>query len=472
MASKTLGRPSWKIVRWVPYPRVTGLALGTLLTLAALSAGVLHSAGPGVQQDFLTAAVYRGALAQTVLASGEVMPAATVAVVVPAGAGAASMSVDAGQHVAKGAVLAHFNGSALQVAVSGNQALVLADQQQLNLLSSALYQSGQSASLVAAQDALAAANAAVEEDQGLGNVVAQAGGTVEDLATVGAASVPGQPLAVISGKAVRADESGTVQSVAVHAGADVAAGAVLMRVSSPALSAKLLSAESQAASASAQVDKLEEQDSADPVSVAQARAALQRAQQDLTQSQQALSQLAVTAPFPGEVAAVNASAKPGQTLLTLDSLALNVHIPVPATQIGSVKVGQAVEVAVAGVGGRAIHGRVQAIAPQATYSNGLSTFLVTVSLPAKRDIRYGMSANLSVVVRRVRGALLVPLAALHNSGTRMYVERVGAHGHIYETPVRVLLETSSMAAVRSTTLPDHSHVITADIASHPSFRAY
>jgi hypothetical protein len=100
------------------------------------------------------------------------------------------------------------------------------------------------------------------------------------------------------------------------------------------------------------------------------------------------------------VTAVNASASSGHSLLTLASRGLQVSIPIPAGQVNAVHVGESVRVSVTGVASAYIQGHVQSIAPAGAYTNGLSTFSVTVSLPEVSGIHYGMSAQLLVVVRR------------------------------------------------------------------------
>lgn len=137
--------------------------------------------------------------------------------------------------------------------------------------------------------------------------------------------------------------------------------------------------------------------------------AVQRAQQNL-------QGLTVTAPFAGEVTALDIT--PGQTLqagavgLTLDSTALEVSLPVDELDIGQVRVGQHVRLDVSAFPGTTYTGTVTAISPVPTSSGGATTYPVTVTLNATQGLQEGMSATAAIAISSVASTLRVPAQAV------------------------------------------------------------
>jgi RND family efflux transporter MFP subunit len=132
--------------------------------------------------------------------------------------------------------------------------------------------------------------------------------------------------------------------------------------------------------------------------------------------QQNLQGLTVTAPFAGEVTAVDIAA--GQTLaagatgLTLDSTALEVSVPVDELDVGQVKVGQTVQLAVSAFPGAGYTGTVSAISPVPSSSGGATTYPVTVTLYNTQNLQEGMSATTTIQVSSVASTLRVPAQAV------------------------------------------------------------
>lgn len=464
MIKQNMSSPPTK-TRRIPYLRVLLLAGGTVAVLSALTYGVIRSTRPPATIRYLSAAVHKGDLSQTDSATGEVVPANTFTVAVPSNATLSQLPVHLGQTVSKGAVLATFTDPALASQVASQQATVLTDENQVNLLTSQVYAASRQADITQAHDTLAQAQDQLSADQALGVVTAPDSGQVSRVDAVGTNVAQGQTIAVISGKSIVAALPGTVKTVNVAVGQTVSSGTQILTLTSPSLTAKILGDESQVAGFQAQLDKTESQDSANQLAtvVDQAKAQLTRDQQTLEQDQQALSGLVVKAPYAGEVTVLNASAPPGTKLLTMDSLTQMVTIPIPETQINAIHAGQPVTISLPGLAGKTVTGTVQGIAPVGTYANGVSNFPVYVTLSGSSGVRYGMSAQVSVVINTVHGALLVPLAGIHSHGTRNFVELLASNGQTSRVPVHVLLENPTMAAVKSKHLSVNDHVVTASL---------
>lgn len=453
--------------RMLPYRRVVILAGGTLLVLSALTYIVIRSTRPPLPAKYLTAIVQKGNLSQSDSATGEIIPVETYTVSVPANASLSQLNVSLGQTVNTGQMLATFSDPTLASEVAAQNAAVLSEQNQVNLLSSSEYRASQQASIIQAEDNLQQAEDQLAQAQSQGVVTSSVEGPLTQVASVGESVSSGQPLATVGGKTITAPCQGTVQHVNVTIGQQITVGTPILTLTSPSLTSKILGDESQVAGLQAALDKVMSQDSQTQLtaSLDQAKAQLERNQQTLVQEQQALANLIVKAPFSGEVTMLNSSAPPGAKLLTLDSQAKMVTVPIPETQISLIHTGQSVSVSLPALPGKVVLGTVQSIAPVGNYSNGVANFPVNVTLNNVSGIRYGMSADVSIVVKTIHGALLVPLASLHSRGSHDFVEVLASNDQLTRIPVHVLLENATTAAVKSKRLAVDDRVITAVLTS-------
>ncbi|PSR36511.1 MAG: hypothetical protein C7B44_08605 [Sulfobacillus thermosulfidooxidans] len=456
---------SLKLHRKLPYPRVILLAAGTVTVLSALTYGVIRSTEPPSPVKYLTAMVRRGSLSETDSATGEVVPAETDTVAVPSNAVVSTVPVHLGEVVTQGTTLATFSDPTLVSTVAAEQAVVSAQSAQVNLLTSSSYTASQQDNITQAQDNLIQAEEILSADKSAGNVVSPAGGIVSQLTSVGTAVTAGQSIAMVDGKPVQAPMTGTVQTISVVNGQTVNPGTLLLAITSPALQAKIVGDEGQIAGLQAALDKAEAQDSPaqNATAAAEARAQLQRDDETLAQEQQALAGLVVKAPFAGEITALNLSSP--AKLLTLSSLAQQVTVPIPETQVAMIHLGQSVQLSLPALPGQTLAGSVQNIAPVGTYSNGVSSFPVNVNLTHSSEVRYGMSAQANIVIRTVHNALLVPLSAIQTHGLHHFVQWLGANNTVTRTPVRVLLENATTAAIKSKHLTTNMRVITATLTA-------
>ncbi len=125
---------------------------------------------------------------------------------------------------------------------------------------------------------------------------------------------------------------------------------------------------------------------------------------------------------------------------------LQVKIELDQTQITGVHMGQAAEVTIDALPGKVFSGKITSIGQNARRApvqgwfgnSSAATFPVTVDLPptGKALIRPGMRANVRIVVRTIKGAILVPTGGVfrHNGASVVYVDR---GGRFVRTPVTV-----------------------------------
>lgn len=176
----------------------------------------------------------------------------------------------------------------------------------------------------------------------------------------------------------------------------------------------------------------------DQVQAAQANLESARAQVNLVQQQ--IDDATVTSPISGRV--VGIPAQPGQYVGGGESVARVVGTTgsyfegeVPETQVGAIKVGSSVDVALDAAPGRAFRGRVAAISPRARDIGRL--FSVRVQFDADPDaVKPGMFAKGQVELRKIAAAVVVPAIAVVTRAGKQYIFVV-QDGTVRRTPVKL-----------------------------------
>ncbi len=219
----------------------------------------------------------------------------------------------------------------------------------------------------------------------------------------------------VGGTPVTSALSGTVAQVVAPADTSVRAGAVLVLTTNAALNGTVDS------DRLALVDAQQAQPQYSPCRLAaqlsQDQAAETSAANHVKQLQAAAEALVVRATTSGVVTAVPVSAgtnvSTGTTLATVESRQLNVRFRVSQAQRRLMRVGQSAQVTATPI---SAVGRISSIGYAASYSGGLATFPVVVSLPAVSGLRPGMAVQATINVKQVTRGYVVPLEALHQQG--------------------------------------------------------
>jgi Membrane-fusion protein len=132
------------------------------------------------------------------------------------------------------------------------------------------------------------------------------------------------------------------------------------------------------------------------------------------------------------------------TIMSTDTL--NIQLTVDETDLSSLKSGQTAEITVNALPDASYTGKVTSISETGTYSNGSSTFTVTITLDKTTNVKIGMSADVKIVVNRVTDAVAVPIEAVMGSGDNAKINVVGSDGTV--SPVSVELGLANDAYVQ------------------------
>jgi HlyD family secretion protein len=180
-------------------------------------------------------------------------------------------------------------------------------------------------------------------------------------------------------------------------------------------------AEANLADAQDKLDHL--RNGADPRDLAVAQARLEAVQA-------AVSALTLTAPFEGEVLAVNCqpgdAVAPAQAAVTLaNRRVLRVEAQLDEADMGQIAVGQPVSVTFETLPGVVLAGQVTWIDGNGTPVQGVVKYTVRVEMPQSEPrVLLGMTANVSILTQRQAGALAVPPGAVLRDEQGEFVNRI------------------------------------------------
>ena len=392
-------------------------------------------------QEARSAVVSRGTVVVSVSSSGVVEPLSRVNVVFDTAGRIAEVPVKVGDRVASGDVLAVLDSRQLTLQVGQAQAaLDSADARLAQLLV------GPEAAEVAIAEAnLRAAEAQVriataDRDQVLSGVgAAQIAAAEADYASALAQQLSAEEIhdrtlqcfsfTLPTGKerticpALGKIEEQTRFSLEAADKALVAAQVGLDELTSGPDADAVRAARANVAAAEAQRDAVQAQLElllAGPTEgqIAAAEAQVAQAQAGLEQSELALEDATLLAPFDGVVAALNVTAGEavavGQSGATLvDTAGFRVTTGVDELDVGKLAVGQVAEVRLDAFPDRAVSGVIERLAPAARIESGVVTYEAVIGLgPSDDPIRPDMTANVSVVVEELTDVLQVPVWAV------------------------------------------------------------
>lgn len=203
-------------------------------------------------------------------------------------------------------------------------------------------------------------------------------------------------------------------------------------------------AEANLARAQAAFNRLQELPTDDEIAILEAQ--INSAQTNLALAKLRLEQSMIMAPIDGTIANVliNAGeqASPGAPAITLvNEAAYHINVNVDEIDIDQISVGQAVDVTLDALADTTLTGTIAEIAPTSASAGGVVTYLVTINIVDAGDVmlRPGMSANASIVVQEVDDVLIVPNWAVRldrESGNAFVLQRM-ADG----TTAEVIIET-------------------------------
>lgn len=135
----------------------------------------------------------------------------------------------------------------------------------------------------------------------------------------------------------------------------------------------------------------------------------------------------------------------GRVMAVVDLSRMEIDAPVPAAEIGAVRVGQTVELRIEGVA-RPQTGRIARIAPST--QAGTRSVPVYIALD-NRDpsVRAGLFAQGSLSVETRAGVIAIPLTAIRDAGARTFVYAI-IDGRLVEREVKLGLRDETAGAAR------------------------
>jgi RND family efflux transporter MFP subunit len=266
---------------------------------------------------------------------------------------------------------------------------------------------------------------------------------------------------------VRAKAAGELRELLVREGESVSAGQTIARVDPTEFESRVKEREAQLRSAQAQVEQAEstlarnrqliERGFISPSALDNARSALDAAagardaaQAQLAVARKALADTAVLAPMAGVVAErfvqPGEKVSPDVRILSLIDLGqLEIEAPVPASELGAVRIGQAVSLQVEGVSGEQ-SGRILRIGPST--STGTRSVPVYIGIDNRGErLRVGLFAQGSLALETRTGVITVPLSAVRERAGRSFVYAV-QDGRLVEKDVTPGLRDESARDAR------------------------
>ena len=205
----------------------------------------------------------------------------------------------------------------------------------------------------------------------------------------GVSSIGSATFAYQAERTLTAQASGTVTSINVQEGSDVAKDDIILGLSGDDLTESIQSASESLRSAEISMQNL----------------------------QDAMNNYTITAPISGTIiekdAKVGDAVKAGDTLCIVYDLSyLEMSINVDELQISSISVGQKVQITADAVPDKTYVGTVTRVSMKGTSNGGTTTYPVTIRIDDTDGLRPGMNANAEIVVAEAKNALVVPNAAV------------------------------------------------------------
>ena len=205
----------------------------------------------------------------------------------------------------------------------------------------------------------------------------------------GVSSIGSATFAYQAERTLTAQAAGTVTSINVQEGSEVAKDDIILGLSGDDLTESIQSASESLRSAEISMQNL----------------------------QDAMNNYAITAPISGTIiekdAKVGDAVKAGDTLCIVYDLSyLEMSINVDELQISSISVGQKVQITADAVPDKTYVGTVTRVSMKGASNGGTTTYPVTIRIDDTDGLRPGMNANAEIVVAQANNALVVPNAAV------------------------------------------------------------
>jgi HlyD family secretion protein len=480
-------------------------SIGVVVVGGALGGRALADSSSQVS-SFRTATVKRTAVTQSEQRSGVIEPVAQGTVAFPIAGKVTSVAVQPGQTVTAGQTLATLDTTALQAAVTAQQANLAAAQ--LTLANALNGQSSSSTSSAARTtvtttaapqtSSRSSASSPSSSTSGARQAVASGQQDVDNAlstarASLSAASSSCGNTSASNGTFTQAGgSSSSTTSTTAQSSSSSSQQCVSDLQSSLDAQQKVASAQSNLAKAEATLDSMLSSASTStqqaaaqsspqaltpsttPASSAELvadQAAVDAAQADVTAAQQNLAQGTIVSPIDGTVAAVNMKAGDAvsagsstENIIVVGPGGYEVTTTVPVTEIGNVKLSDPATVAPDG-STSALDGKVVSIGVMPTTSGSTTVYPVVIGLTGTPSgLRNGAAASVTITLNHVADALAVPTSAIRTAGGgAVHTVTVVSGGKTSTVPVQVGATGPDLTEIKSG-LQEGQQVMLADLS--------
>ena len=199
--------------------------------------------------------------------------------------------------------------------------------------------------------------------------------------------------------------------------------------------------ESQAAVTRAEIDLAELRGEADPLAIERQELDVADATRQLEAARASLAGSVLTAPIAGVVLTVDnhVGERVSGSFITLGAAdSLRARVKIDESDIGSIELGQPVDLTFQALGDRSYRGEVSWIAAQGEVEQSLVTFEVDIALDAAdQQLRAGLSSDVLILIAEVSDVIVVPKAAVQTAPRGGVVVVVGYD----QAPERRLVQT-------------------------------
>jgi HlyD family secretion protein len=406
--------------RWI----VILLVIGAIASTWVIYAQTRNGTDPSVPEGITTAQIARSSFEASINATGSMAAERSQSVVFGTSGRVTEVLVSQGDVVTEGQLLARLDVQDLELSLRQAEAALAVSEAQLARASSGPAQQD----VVAARAAVAAAQANLSDlrrgpsdqdreraqlslDQARNSLWAAQGSRD---------ATAGNPMA--SGGAI-------TQAEASIANAELAvriAEIQLEQLNEPPKASAIRAAEQQLAQAEANLARLLSSPAPEDLTVAEAQVSQARISVDMARHR--LSQAELTAPMNGELTSWNI--KPGDQVspgapvgMLLDTGSYYLDVQVDETNIGRVRAGQPVRIALDAFPETRVEGEVRSVNLVGTASQGIVTYGVRINVSsADLPVRPLMTGAVEIVVDSREHVLIVPSRALRRDRDGVYVE--------------------------------------------------
>lgn len=227
-------------------------------------------------------------------------------------------------------------------------------------------------------------------------------------------------------KEVMPNNNGILKSLSVKVGDTVAAGQKLFVSDSDELRNNVTNAQNNLSQQKLTLSSDQSAEKVDETKIAKDNLAVNEAKTQLSNANQQVSKMTVTAPIGGVITAVNNSnddsVQSGKAVLTIvDMSSIKVKVSVDELDINKIKIGQKADIKFDALKDKSYEGAVEAIAQTGTTSNNVTSYDVIVSVKDPSGIKLGMNANVTILVESKENALVIPAEALVENNGQKFV---------------------------------------------------